>query len=184
MTDNLDPLIPADASDVERCWLKTRWQTFHELPLESALSLPVPVIDSSEGLCLSGFYYGVSRGTEKGSTVIKTPLARMISSYPEGQVISFRLKKDGILFPGLPDEGQLGIISAGTINPSDRVRNRKELYRVISETIISFSQNIPLTLDEKSTLLVLWNQIVEEPLLPYYEMLNPDFFRWLERGKI
>lgn len=180
MNTEYDALIPEDASDVEKCWLRARWQTSDHLPLETALSIPVPVIVGEARLCLSGFYYGVSRGKEFGVTSIEVPVARLITSYPDGGIVSFQTTLDAELFPGLQNEGSLGLVSIGSMSPKEHVKNRKDLYQVLTDIIPDFSQINRIAPEKKNQFLELWDKVVEEPLIPFYQKLNPAFFHWLE----
>lgn len=180
MNTEYDALIPVDASDVEKCWLRARWQTSDQLPIETALSIPVPVFDWKASLCLSGFYYGTRRGSEFGITSIEVPVARLITSYPDGKIVSFQTKSDAELFPGMQNEGFLGVVSIGNMSPKEHVKNRKDLYQVLSDIIPDFSQTNRIAPERKDQFLELWNKVVEEPLIPFYQELNPAFFHWLE----
>jgi len=173
--------IPADASLVERWWLTVRGQTFRQLLLETALSLPIPVLQD-DSLYLTAFYYGVKRVAGPGTGQAMPPVVRLSATYPEGRLLSFLHRKVEELFPGLPASGVLGPLTGGQATPNDRIQARRALFAAYSR-ILELYQKKKSAPAERKEFTKAFYEVAEPALLPYYRSLNPDFFGWLEGKK-
>lgn len=175
-------LTPKQNDDtlIEKWWTQVRSQTMRLLPIESAMSLPIPIEQDGKP-CLSTFYYGVKRKGGLGMTVIMPPIARIIATYPAARLLSFQHKQTGELFPGLPSSGELGgPIYSEISTPSERVDARKLLLKLCFEIVELFwvRGDTPEIQHQFSN---MFSKIAESPLIPYYQALNPEFFSWLMR---
>jgi hypothetical protein len=171
--------IPADASLVERWWLGVRGQTFRQLPLETAFSLPIPVLQDND-LSLAAFYFGVKRGSGPGKGTALPPLARLRASFPEGRLLVFLHRKSQELFPGLPVSGELGSLTQAKTSPEERMKMRKALFAAYDKIMELYSQNSG-TSAERKEFEKAFVEVAEPALLLYYRALNPHFFEWLEK---
>jgi len=170
--------ISDDASPVERWWLTVRRQTFRQLPLETALSLPIPVLQANS-LYLTAFYYGVKRVSGPGTSQAMPPVARVSATYPEGRLLSFLHRKVENLFPDLPASGILGPLTVGQASPDERMQARRVLF-VAYSNLLDLYQNEKSAKIERKEFTKAFNKVAEPALLPYYHALNPGFFEWLE----
>lgn len=170
--------IPEDANQVERWWLTVRDQTFRTLPLETALSIPVPAL-SGERVILHAFYYGVQRGARPGLGKALPPIARVAASYPEGKLLFFQHRRMGELFPGLPDLGPQGELTRPGMSVQERMQARKALFLAYEKVIDSFCKQADVR-GVQDGFKELFLQVVEPGLKSYYHALNPAFFRWLD----
>lgn len=171
--------ISSDTTELEECWKNVKKQTYNSLPLETALSLPIPQKNESEGICLSGFYYGVTRGGGPGKTILRPPVAILLATYPEGRMLSFVHKSVNILFPDILSGDELGLFISNQETPNERMKVRKQFYFEYSKVVENFSTDSRLLQDEKESFLQLWDLIVEKPLLPYYHEIGKIFFAWI-----
>jgi hypothetical protein len=171
--------IPADASPVEAWWLTLRSQTMRQLPVESALSWPVPLVRDGQ-LYLAAFYYGVRRVAGPGTGLALPPIARVVASYPAGRLMSFVHRQLTDLFPGLPSTGELGPLVAVQQPPTERMRDRKALFALYSPILDQYHKGAQEH-DQRQAFQVAFMRLAEPGLLPYYWALNPDFFEWLAR---
>lgn len=169
--------IPADASPAEAWWLTVRSQTMRQVPLETALSLPVPVVQNGQ-LYLAAFYYGVKRGGGPGTGVALAPLARLLASYPAGRLVSFVHRDVGDLFPGLASTGELGPVVAAPQPPAERMRERHTLFALYTPILEAYRTGVKEP-EQLAAFRSMFHRMAEPGLLPYYRALNPDFFKWL-----
>jgi hypothetical protein len=170
--------IPADASPVERWWLTVRGQTFKQLTLETALSLPVPMFPEGR-LALAVFYYGVKRGAGPGKSHAMPPVARVSATYPEARLLLFAHCQAQELFPGLPVSGDLGPLAGVQAVPGDRYQQRRALFAAYGK-IMELYHEKKGSRAERKAFAAAFTRVAEAPLLPFYRALNPDFFDWLE----
>jgi hypothetical protein len=173
------PDIPKSASPVEQWWLKIRQQTNRQVPLETALSFPIPVMKNNE-LLLSVFYYGVEKVSGPGNSLAKPPVARLIGTYPVPHIVQFVTNKVEDLFPGLPSGGTIGPLVGGHFTPTERMKGRQELFRLYTPILALFSLKEETT-DRREDFKAAFQKQAEPGLLPYYQALNPDFFDWLNK---
>lgn len=168
-----------DDSLVEKWWTQVRSQTMRSLPIETAMSLPIP-LEHGENSCLSTFYYGVKRSGGPGRTIVMPPVARIIATYPAARILSFQHKQIGELFPGLPSSGDLGPVYRDTSTPRDRVEAWKTLIKLYPKIVELFwvSDDASQVLEQFANLFL---KVAEFPLLPYYQAINPAFLGWLMR---
>jgi hypothetical protein len=164
--------VPKNASPVEQWWLKFRQQTNRQVPIETALSLPIPIMKNNE-LLLSVFYYGVEKVSGPGTSLAKPPVARMMGTYPVPHIVQFVTNKVEELFPGLPTGGTIGPLIEG-------VRNRQELFSLYTPILALFSLK-EVTTDRREDFIAAFQRQAEPGLLPYYQALNPNFFQWLNK---
>ncbi len=171
--------IPSDASPTERWWREVRSQTFKQLPLESALSWPVPVVENHT-LRLDAFYFGVQRVAGPGTSRARPPLARLSASFPSARLLLFIRREYTELFPGLPMSGDLGLLSNGDMQPAERMQARSELFSLYTEILNQYPQDSDVQA-RQAFASAFW-RLAEPGLLPYYHALNPHFFEWLSRN--
>jgi hypothetical protein len=174
-------LIPPSAGPVERCWMLMRSQTFRQLPLETTLSLPIPGKQDNR-LYLMAFYYGVKRIKGPGTGHILPPIARVSVVYPDGRLLSFTHRNVEELFPGLPNVGDLGPLSASPASPNEKMQTRRSLFNGYTK-ILELYQQDKGTLVERQAFSKLFLGVAESALLPFYRALNPEFFQWLKKKK-
>lgn len=174
-------IVPKGAGPVERWWYVVRSQTFKQLPLEAALSYPIPVFEGGR-LHLASFYYKVKHSSTLGESGTALPLAKLMATYPEGEVLSFQKKGASELFIGVFPHEKPGSLFKEPATPKERMNNRKLLFELYSDIIV-FYQEKQGTENSKSAFLNIFEKVSELPLIPYYHALNPDFFQWLEGSK-
>lgn len=167
------------AGAVERWWNTVRGLTLKQVPLESALSYPIPVVEDNK-LCYAVFYYHILRqGGLKDSRAGK-PIAKVVATYPEGRLLIFEHQKAADIFPDIPlkeDFGRAG--PTKLMSTSELLAARREYFLLCEEVGRQYSQEKS---DENKRLqfLELFKQLTEAGLEPYYRALNPRFFDWLE----
>lgn len=174
-------LTPKQNDDtlVEKWCTLIRSQTMRSMPIESAMSLPIPIEQGGKP-CLSTFYYGVKRNGGPGTTFVIPPIARITATYPAARLLSFQHKQTGELFSGLPSSGELGLVYSEISTPHERVEARKFLLKIYPEIIELFwvTGGTPEIYHQFSN---IFSKVAEVPLIPYYQALNPTFFDWLMR---
>jgi len=170
---------PKETGSVERWWLLVHSQTFRQLPLETSLSFPVPVVENGK-LYLAAFYYGVLRPSGMGSSIAMPPKVRLLATYPEGRIL--RLERDTTekLFPGIADMHAPEPSKGGMIISGDRNRLRKALFDAYID-ILELFRNGNDDAIKQAEFRKIFALIVSARLLPYYHALNHAFFEWLER---
>lgn len=168
----------SELSQAERCWQLVRAATYRQLPLESALSLPVPAgnLDLPE---ITGFYYGILRGAQPHDTRARRPLARLTGEYPSGRLISFVTRKAETLFPQLPDHQDLVPVVEVAFQPHERRKIKEAYYSVFEDTAHCFWSGQVVD-DTARRFAELFRQLMEPGLQVYYQALNPAFFSWIE----
>lgn len=170
--------INKDASTVEKCWMKVRGQTISKVPLESGLSLPIPLILEKDNVCLLGFYFKVKNLGGPGKIKIQTPIASVIASFPEGEVVTLRKEEANVLFPGvdlLEDS-----VSLDGLSPKEVVQKRREYYNLLSGLIPKYLVASDPSAEEILNFQECFSMVAEKPLLNYYVALNPHFFSWIK----
>ncbi len=171
--------IRKEASTVERCWLTARGQTILDIPLESALSFPIPKLSDTNETCLTGFYYRVQFGGRPDKILIKPPFARMLASYPEGNLNNFCQASAPTLFPGIEVHDDFAVLPVRDHSPAKLVQYRRDLYQLMTKLIPKFIGQEQLSHQEVDDFLYIFDIVSERPFLPYYHALNPQFFSWL-----
>ena len=169
--------IPKDASPVERWWWTVHYQTMDFLPLESALSFPVPMI-KGDVLMLEAFHYGVKPGGDPGKAIAMPPTARLIATFPQGRLLFFLHRTIAELFAGLPSSGELGPLSSVWLSAQERKSEKKALFALYTPILAQYrggSKDGTAARD----FLAAFERIAGASLLPYYRALNPHFFAWL-----
>lgn len=142
-------------------WIKIRNAPIisSQIPLEAALSYPV---------CAQGelrcFHYAVVSGH------IKRPFTLIRAALPHMELIELLVDQDEKLYPGLPSE--LGEYEGSY----DRDRHVELLNLVPALARIYLREPAGETGERYLQLL---EQSIPRALRPFYEALNPQFFRWL-----
>lgn len=178
MSKNLNPLNPTQSNAVEYWIAQVRRQTSRQVPIETAFSLPVPIIVQKKQ-AVAAFYYGIQRQGRPEAGLALPPVARLIAAYPEPRLIEFLHKQAQLLFPDLPAHGDLGLLLADPeLKIQQRMENRKKLFDLYPPIVDAFFKNM----DDKyirQQFFSAFSQLAEPGLLPYYRALNPEFFNWL-----
>jgi len=178
--DKSNPIpIPTNASEVERWWLTARGQTFRQMPIESAISLPVPVW-LGDRLCLAAFYFGVQRSASPAQSQAMPPLARLTATYPDCRLMGFVHREMKDLFPGLPTDGPLGELPGGGPAEGKRIINARRALLAAYGPVLEGYRSKEFSAEARQAFLKDFMAVAESPLLLYYRALNPDFFAWLE----
>jgi len=172
-------VVRKEASTVERCWLTVRGQTILNIPLESALSFPIPKLTDTNETCLTGFYYRVQFNGRQEKILIKPPFARILASYPDGNLINCYQESAPTLFPEIKVHDDLATLPARDHSPARLVQYRRDLYQLMTKLIPMFIGQEQLSQKVVDDFLFIFDIVSERPFLPYYHALNPQFFSWL-----
>lgn len=172
------PSLSVENSPVEQWWLTVRKQTSRQLPVESALSWPIPLWQK-EHFCLAVFYYGVRRVAGPGTGLALPPLAKVVATYPTYRLLAFLHRKAEDIFPGLPDAGELGALVAIPLSPTERMKERHALFALYPSLLDQY-QGHSGEMDHRTNFKVSFYRLAEPGLVPYYHALNPSFFAWLD----
>jgi len=167
------------AGTVERWWNTVRGLTLKQVPLESALSYPIPIVEDDK-LCYAVFYYRILRHGNPKDSRAGMPIARVVATYPEGRLLIFEHQKAADLFPDIPPREDLGRAGpAELMSTSDLMAARREYFLLCEEIGRRYFQEKSGN-DSRLHFLELFKQLTEAGLEPYYRALSPQFFAWLE----
>jgi hypothetical protein len=170
---------PKETNPVERWRSLVHSQTFRQLPLETSLSFPIPVIEGKT-VQMSAFYYGVLRPTGMGSSIAMPPKVRLVATYPEGRILRLEQDTTRNLFPGIQDIPVPERTKGDAVVPGERARNRKALFDAYPD-ILELFRNGNNDMIKRADFRRLFALVVSVQLMPYYRALNPIFFSWLEQ---
>ena len=169
--------VKSEAASVESWWMSVRRQTMKNVVLESALSWPVPKLVGRTP-CFSAFYYGVKRVAGPGTGLALPPVALLTAAYPEARILGFIHRKTQVLFPGLPDTGELGKLVLFSSSPRETMQVRRALFEMYTPIALDYftgEENV----ERKMAFHQAFWVTVEPALVDFYRALNPQFFDWL-----
>jgi hypothetical protein len=155
-----------------------RWQ---EIPLETALSLPVPLINTEQP-SLGFFIYSV--GGPITHRVIGPPTHRVVASLQNLEHIQF-------VHVTASEMGFAADTTLETIVPEPRGEGAESYDNLVKQLCVALDQlvqvyaNTPELLEKQTAqdYQRLLSRLEKRSLLPAYHALNPHFFKWLESVK-
>jgi hypothetical protein len=158
-----------------------RWEV---ITLESALSLPTLSIKDAH-THIEFFFYPV--GGPINNRQIWPPYYRVISSLSDLENIEYQPIQPHELAQAISPDEPLGAEILDN-QPRDEYESQlKTLYALTDRLVEIYPKPIETQSDADRQVIENFrqhfHQIIQQPLLPAYKILNPDFFKWLEQAR-
>jgi hypothetical protein len=158
-----------------------RWEV---ITLESALSLPTLSIKDAH-THIEFFFYPV--GGPINNRQIWPPYYRVISSLSDLENIEYQPIQPHELGQAISPDEPLGAEISDN-QPRDEYESQlKTLYALTDRLVEIYPKSIETQSDADRQVIENFrqhfHQIIQQPLLPAYKVLNPDFFKWLEQAR-
>lgn len=158
-----------------------RWEV---ITLESALSLPT-LSTKSTHTYIEFFFYSV--GSPIDNRQIWPPYYRVISPLNEPENIEYQPIQPNELGIAISPDEPLGAEILDNQTRDEYEAQLKTLY-ILTDQLTEIYPKALETQSETERQIIEdfrqhFHQIIQQPLLPAYKALNPEFFQWLEQAR-
>lgn len=148
----------------------------HLIPLESTLSLPVPLARDGY-IYLRFLVYQIGHVPKGQPRPIYRPVVRLTVEYPSGRFVEYSDLSFVEDAPRNPEGEQIGYALASSLDYDQVIAKRAALLAALEQLIHTITEPGWASQDSTTNWQELWYDLVEPALQPYYQALNPSLFQ-------
>jgi hypothetical protein len=152
-----------------------RWRG---IPREASQSYPVPI--KVDGELRLAFLFYRKRVAPPADPIITVPRNLLQVTWAAGTIAAVMKLPEGFFKLPVPDDGVLGPYKlAPEITIPIWHDKRAALFALYDQLLPAYEQGVPLDDALQQQFWAAFEELVEQPLLPYYQALGRDFFNWI-----